>query len=187
MLIPFTEVGATEICEHKICVEFTNFIFDEDSGEFLLSANVSIFKYGKLMTVCEYADRFTVGRLVECSKIVGGMDWALKMFGEFIARCVDINCASAGDDKIFCETSPEVLVEDQKSGESIAAKVSQKTDAFPRIINISARGEAYIVVDSEDGTKRYFSGRLFNGSSVNVKCDSPYRIISTNDELIEVK
>jgi hypothetical protein len=59
-------------------------------------------------------------------------------------------------------------------------------DEFPRVINIFARGEVYVIVDSADGEHRYFSGRLFSGTSIDVKCDAPYRVISTNDTLIDV-
>jgi uncharacterized lipoprotein YmbA len=188
MLVPFAEANAAGVCEHKICVEFTNFIFDEESGKLLLSANVSISRRGKLVTVCEYADCVTVGEFAQCSEIVGGMDWALKIFGEFVARCVDGDCAD-GNTKVPCGTCPcpEALARDQKSEEVTAAKASQGVDVFPRIVNIVSRGEVYVVVDSEDGTKRYFSGRLFSGSSINVKCDSPYKVTSTDDKLIEVK
>jgi hypothetical protein len=190
MLVPFPEANAAGICECKVCVEFTNFIFDEGSGKLLLSANVSISKCGKLVTVCEYMDRVAVGKSVQCGEIVGGMDWALKIFGEFIARCIDGDCAN-GSAKVPCGCGtcprPEILAQDQKSEEATAAKVFQRADTFPHVINISSRGEVYVVVDSEDGTKRYFSGRLFSGSSINVKCDSPYKVTSTDDKLIEVK
>jgi uncharacterized lipoprotein YmbA len=187
MLVPFAEANAAGICEYKICVEFTNFIFDEESGKLLLSANVSISRCGKLVTVCEYVDRVTVEKSAQCSEIMGGMDWALKIFGEFIARCIGGGCADSESTRVPCGTCPEFLAQSQKPEEGAATKVSQRMDAFPRIINISSRGEVYVVVDSEDGTKRYFSGRLFNRSSVNVKCDSPYKITSTNDELIDVR
>lgn len=56
-----------------------------------------------------------------------------------------------------------------------------------RTIELVAHGEVYVVVDSDDGNVRYFSGRLYDGSSVNVKCDGPFRVVSTNDSLLEVR
>jgi hypothetical protein len=189
VLVSLPELNCTNICEHRVCVAFTNFIFNEGSGELLLSANISVFKCGKLVTICEYADRFMVEKFADYDKIVSGMDWALRMLGEFIAHCIDANCVSDGCVKIPREAPCPELAEGLELEKAAVTKVSREADvnAFPRIINISARGEVYVVVDSENGTKRYFSGRLFSGSSIDVKCDSPYRVISTNDELIEVR
>ncbi|MDR3273937.1 MAG: PqiC family protein [Puniceicoccales bacterium] len=197
ILVPMSESSAAKACEYKICVGFTNFIFAENNSELLLSADVSIFKRDKLVTVCEYSDRFSVGE-VEYEGIVNGMDWELKILGEFIARCIDGNCV-----KSIAKTSTPNEVSAGKTNSNnfaqgcckdvincngkVPREISKKTETFPRIINISSRGEVYVVVDSEDGTRRYFSGRLFNGSSINVKCDSPYKITSTNNDLIEVK
>jgi hypothetical protein len=186
VLMPLLESNCASLCEHRVCVAFTNFIFNEGSGELLLSANVSIFKRGKLVTVCEYADRFTVEKFADYDRIVGAMDWTLRMFGEFIARCIDTNRAGGEGVKILREACQE-LPGDRKLGRTTSVKISGEMGAFPRIINIFARGEVYVVVDSEDGSKRYFSGQLFGGSSIDVKCDSPYRITSTNDELIEIR
>ncbi|MDR1255967.1 MAG: PqiC family protein [Puniceicoccales bacterium] len=182
ILVPLVESSAARAYEYKVHVGFTNFIFNEDNSELLLAANVSIFKRGKLVAICDYSDRFRVGA-AEYKKIVNGMDWALKMLGGFIARCIDRGCA--GD--IAANIPVPMEIGSCENGGDCGEKVSQGTEAFPRIINISARGEVYVVVDSAEGTHRYFSGRLFKGSSINVKCDAPYKITSTNDELIEVK
>jgi uncharacterized lipoprotein YmbA len=186
ILVPLFEPSAAKIYDYKVCVGFSNFIFTEGKSELLLSTNISIFEKSRLVSVCEYSDRSKVGS-VECEKIVQAMDLALKKLGKFIARCINkdrINNAvvkptggvGTGDDAQRCENN--AISE---------GKVPQGTENFPIIINISARGEVYVIVDSEDGTQRYFSGRLFEGSSVNVECDAPFRVISTDNSLIEVK
>jgi hypothetical protein len=186
ILVPLFEPSAAKIYDYKVCVGFSNFIFTEGKSELLLSANISIFGKGRLVAICEYSDRSKVG-FVECEKIVQAMDLALKKLGKFIARCINkdyidntvakpIEGVGIGDDAQRCENKaiPE-------------GKVTQGTENFPIVINISARGEVYVIVDSEDGTQRYFSGRLFEGSSVNVECNAPFKVISTDDSLIEVK
>ncbi|MDR0595230.1 MAG: PqiC family protein [Puniceicoccales bacterium] len=186
ILVPLFESSAAKIYDYKVCVGFSNFIFTEDKSELLLSANISIFEKSRLVAICEYSDRSKVGS-VECEKIVQDMDLALKKLGKFIARCLSkdyidnavtkpIGGVDTGDDAQRYEN--KAIPEE---------KVTQGAENFPIIINISARGEVYVIVDSEDGTQRYFSGRLFEGSSVNVECDAPFKVISTDNSLIEVK
>jgi uncharacterized lipoprotein YmbA len=186
---PF-ESGVGKACEYKICVSLANFIFNEDTKEMLLAAKVSIFKHEDLVALCNYSNRFNVGT-AEHKSVINSMDWALKMLGEFVARCVNIGCLPQSECHC-CDSTDEALtcyvqrMQDHENMDTMDAKIDRATN-FPRIINISAHGEVYVVVDSEDGTRRYFSGRLFNGSSVDVKCDLPYKITSTNDELVEVR
>jgi uncharacterized lipoprotein YmbA len=192
VFVPMPESGSLKAHEYKIFVNFTNFIFDESAREMFLSAKISIVKNGKLVALCDYSDRFAIGT-VDYKNIVIGMDWALKMLGEFVAQCMSPGqasqqkcCSAAQDGTVACEQEQPTKSDVAVSSTVIEAG-TRPSGVFPRVINLSARGEVYVVVDSEDGAMRYFSGRLFNGSSVDVKCDAPYKVTSTNDELLEVR
>jgi hypothetical protein len=175
----------------------TNLRFVENHSELLLSADVSTLKLDKLVTICEYSDRFRVGQ-VEYEGIVNGMDWELKMLGELIARCIDGGCvknpadtgtpneASAG------KTNPNNFVHGccknvTNSNIKVSQDISESTEMFPRSTNIPSRAQLDVAVDSKDGTQKSFPGRLFNGSWVSGKCNSPYKITSTNNDVIDIQ
>lgn len=178
---------------YKISVKIINFIFDKDNNELCLSATITIFKQGKLYVICDYNDCFKIGSN-QYDTLVKSMDWELNMLSEFIGRCINTQVVR----NIPMMNSAEAIAEkDDKNLQNanvpfsntnvMQEDVINKSENQPRVINITAHGEVYVIVDNENGDIRYFSGRLFNGSSIDVECDSAFKVISTDDSLIEVR
>lgn len=183
--------------EYKIGVKIVNFIFNKDKNEMCLSAVITIMKHGSLYAICDYNDCFKTGSQ-DIQVIINSMDWALNMMSSFISHCLGskVNAfdkQSHGDVVVQTQNSAietdkplEVVVANQAQGkvnqeETLIAEHKGKRD-----IEIVSHGEVYVVVDSEDGNVRYFSGRLFKGSSITVSCDGPFKVISTDNSLIEI-
>lgn len=181
-------VRISQECEYRVNVRVTNFIFNHDKKEIYLNAAITILKHGKLHAICDYNDCVKVNSLTP-KAIVHGMDWALNAMSVFIGQCLDVVPTNKTKSDSVSESKVSSQIETNVQGDSHLAVSGAPCRAIedPRTIELVAHGEVYVIVDSEDGNVRYFSGRLYDGSSVKVQCDRPFKVISTNDSLLEVK
>ena len=173
--------------DYRVSVKVMNFIFDQDRNEIRLGAVITMTKKGDPYAICDYSDCLQVGSN-DPKAIVDGMNWALNTMSAFIGRCltphVDMHVL---EEEVPQSEDSQVDVQDADSDENDLSVSQEELSEQSRIIELISHGEVYVTVDSEDGEIRYFSGRLYDGSSVNVRCDGPFKVTSTDDSLIEIR